>query len=105
MRARGESLVDSTLFEMLFFSGISSNGIFFPFDFANSASPGAQASEGLFVIFLATIDCSLGRLAIPRLNSSKKVTHLFVLFDLLRSVFLLKEVADFDPGSLEFVSL
>ena len=46
---------ETTLFEMLFFSGISSNGIFIPLDFANSASPGARASLGLFVIFLATI--------------------------------------------------
>ena len=44
------------------------------------------------------------RLAIPRLKIPVKVTHLFVLFDLLRSMFLLKEVADFDPGSLDFVS-
>ena len=33
-----------------------------------------------------------------------KVTHLFVLFDLLRSVFLLKDVVDFDPGGLDFGS-
>ena len=45
------------------------------------------------------------RLAIPLLKISTKVTHIFVLFDLLRSVFLLKEVADFDIGSLDFVSL
>ena len=53
-------------------------------------------------------DCSLAyRLAIPHLKFSKKVTYIFVLYDLLRSVFLLKEVlvADFDPGSLDFVSL
>ena len=51
-------------------------------------------------------DCSLAcRLAIPHLQISKKVTHVLVLFDLLRSVFLLEEVADFDPGSLDFVSL
>ena len=35
----------------------------------------------------------------------KKVMHLFVLFDLLRSVFLLKDVVDFDPGRLDFGSL
>ena len=46
---------ESTLFEMLFFSGISSNAYFYGFDFANSASPGARALLGLFVIFLAKI--------------------------------------------------
>ena len=50
-------------------------------------------------------DCSLARrLAIPRLKIPVKVTHLFVLFDLLRSVFLLKDVVDFDPGGLDFGS-
>ena len=44
------------------------------------------------------------RLAIPRLKIPVKVTHLFVLFDLLRSVFLLKDVVDFDPGGLDFGS-
>ena len=43
------------------------------------------------------------RLAIPLLKITTKVTHIFD--DLLRSVFLLKEVADFDIGSLDFVSL
>ena len=45
------------------------------------------------------------RLAIARLTIPEKVTHLFVLFDLLRSVFLLKDVVDFDFGRLDFGSL
>ena len=38
------------------------------------------------------------------MSSSDSAPQFFVLFDLLRSVFLLKEVADFDPESLDFVS-
>ena len=45
------------------------------------------------------------RLAIAPLTIPEKVTHLFVLFDLLRSVFLLKDVVDFDFGRLDFGSL
>ena len=41
------------------------------------------------------------RLAILRLKIPVKVTYIFVL---LRSVFLLKDVVDFDPGGLDFGS-
>ena len=86
----------------LFFSGIlvSSNAYFYEF-----RKPCCASVVGPFCDIFSH-DCSLAyRLAIPHLKFSKKVTYIFVLYDLLRSVFLLKEVADFDPGSLDFVSL
>ena len=91
-----------TLFQL--FRGISSTRIFTRLILR---FPQALVLERRWDFFcdIFSHDCSLAyRLAIPRLSFSKKVTHLFVIFDLLRSVFLLKEVADFDPGSLDFVS-
>jgi len=42
--------------------------------------------------------------AILRLKIPVKVTYIFVLCDLVRSVFLLKDVVDFDFGGLDFGS-
>ena len=39
-----------------------------------------------------------------RPRNFSKVTYIFVLFDLLRSVFLLIDVVDFDFGRLDFSS-
>ena len=87
-----------------FFFGDQLQRVFLRVGFREFRKPWCSSVVGTFCDIFSH-DCSLAcRLAIPRLNSSKKVTHLFVLFDLLRSVFLLKEVADFDPGSLDFVS-